>query len=160
MAHEHRGRGRRGRGGRSRVSRGDVRAAVLALLTEEPMHGYQIMQELADRSNGAWQPSPGSIYPSLQQLADEGLVSSHDQDGRKIFELTDAGQTSAAEATQVTPPWERLAGAAGFIDLRQAMASVGAAAKQVATNGTEEQVEKAAEILTETRKHLYQLLAE
>ena len=87
------------RGGRSRASRGDVRSAVLALLSEEPMHGHQIMQELADRIGGAWQPGAGSIYPSLQQLADEGLISSNDLEGPKIFELTDTGKTVAAESS-------------------------------------------------------------
>ena len=151
-----RGRGRR-RGG---VARGDVRVAVLALLSEEPMHGYQIMSELADRSGGAWQPSPGSIYPLLQQLADEGLVESTKADGRKVFGLTDAGETSAAETAEQTPVWERLAGSAGGRDLRDAVSSLAAAAKQVATTGTAEQVEKATAIVTDARKKLYQLLAE
>ena len=95
-----RGRGRHGRGqgmsgffgGRGpRAGRGDIRAAILALLTEQPMHGYQIMNELAERTGGVWRPSPGSIYPSLQMLQDEGLVKSVDQDGRRVFELTEAG---------------------------------------------------------------------
>ena len=108
-----RGRGRsRRRGG---VGRGDVRIAVLSLLSEEPMHGYQIMSELADRSGGAWQPSPGSIYPLLQQLADEGLVESAKSEGRKVFSLTDTGATTAAETADETPVWERLAGSAGAI---------------------------------------------
>ena len=81
------GRGRGG-GGRSQANRGDIRAAVLALLTEQPMHGYQIIQELAERTGGAWQPSAGSVYPSLQLLADEGLIAGTDNDGRKVFALT------------------------------------------------------------------------
>ena len=153
-------RGRRGPGGRSKANRGDIRAAVLTLLTEEPMHGYQIMQELIERTNGAWRPSPGSVYPSLQQLADERLVSGNDQDGRKIFELTDEGRTVADEVAQGAPPWERLAATAGSVDLRHTMSSVGAAAKQVATTGTADQVAKAEEVLTDARKRLYQLLAE
>ena len=143
------------------MHRGDVRTAILALLTEEPMHGYQIMQELIERSGGVWQPSPGSVYPSLQQLADEGLVTSHDQEGRKIFVLTEDGNAAAAAATQAgTPPWERMAETAGIRDLHEAVFSVGAATKQVARNGGEEQIEKAAEILVDARKRLYQLLAE
>ena len=152
-----RGRGRRGPGGRGRANRGDVRAAVLSLLAEEPMHGYQIMQELTERTNGAWRPSPGAVYPALQQLADEGLVSSDDQDGRRVFELTDEGRAAAEEAGDEAPPWERLGGA---VDLRQAVASVAAAAMQVGTNGTPEQLTRAEQILTDTRKKLYQLLAE
>ncbi len=123
------------------------------------MHGYQIMQELIDRSNGAWQPSPGSVYPMLQQLADEGLLTSHEQDGRRVFEITKDGRDAAAKA-EGPPPWERLAATAGSTDLRQTVSAIGAAAKQVAMNGTEDQVDRAAEILTETRKRLYQLLAE
>jgi DNA-binding PadR family transcriptional regulator len=131
---------------------------VLALLAEEPMHGYQVMQELTDRSGGAWQPSPGSVYPTLQLLTDEGLLTVSDQNGRKIFELTGDGEAAAA-AADGPPPWERLA-AAGSVDLRHLMSTVASAAKQVAANGTEEQVEQAAELLTETRKRLYRLLAE
>ena len=153
----HGGRGRRRRG-RGRVHRGDVRTAVLALLAEEPMHGYQIMQELTDRSGGVWQPSPGSVYPTLQLLTDEGLLTVSDEDGRKTFALTADGETAAA-ASDGPPPWERLA-AAGSIDLRDLMSSLGSAAKQVAATGTDEQIAAAAEILTETRKRLYRLLAE
>ncbi|HUP73424.1 MAG TPA: PadR family transcriptional regulator [Acidimicrobiales bacterium] len=154
------GRGRGGRGGRSQANRGDIRAAVLALLTEQPMHGYQIIQELAERTGGVWQPSPGSVYPSLQLLADEGLVASTDQDGRKVFALTAEGTTRAAEAAGDAPPWERLAATAGSVDLRHTLGGVAAATRQVATTGTAEQVVKADAILTEARKRLYQLLAE
>ena len=88
-----RGRGRhRGRGAR----RGDVRAAVLALLAERPMHGYEIIQQIEERSGGVWRPSPGSIYPSLQLLADEGLVTGDETGGRRLFTLTDAGREEAA----------------------------------------------------------------
>lgn len=162
MTHRHGGMrgGRRGRGGRARVGRGDVRAAILALLAEEPMHGYQIMQELEDRSNGVWQPSPGSIYPTLQLLTDEGLVISRDDEGRKVFELTDAGRDKASEAGAEDAPWERLAGSAGFTDLRQGVFAIGSATKQIARTGTEDQAKRAAEILAETRQRLYQLLAE
>ena len=154
------GRGRGGPGRRSHASRGDIRSAVLALLTEQPMHGYQIIQELAERTGGAWQPSPGSVYPSLQLLADEGLIASTDQDGRKVFALTAQGASVAAEAAADTPPWERLASSAGEVDLRQGLAGVAAATRQVATTGTAEQITKADAILTDARKRLYQLLAE
>jgi DNA-binding PadR family transcriptional regulator len=153
-------RGRRGPGGGPRANRGDARAAILALLAEEPMHGYQVMHELAERTNGAWQPSPGSIYPALRQLAHDGLVSSSDQEGRRVFELTDAGRSAVADSDQGAPPWERLAASPADVDLRQSMFSLAAAAKQVVTSGTAEQVMRADEILTETRKRLYQLLAE
>jgi DNA-binding PadR family transcriptional regulator len=154
------GRGRGFAGGRSQANRGDIRAAVLALLTEQPMHGYQIIQELAERTGGAWQPSPGSVYPSLQLLADEGLIASTDEDGRKVFALTADGQTRAAEAAGDVPPWERLAATAGSIDLRHSIAGLVSAIKQVATTGTAEQIARADAILVDARKRLYQLLAE
>jgi DNA-binding PadR family transcriptional regulator len=117
--HGRRGRGRHGRshgmsgffGGRGpRAGRGDIRAAILALLTEQPMHGYQIMNELAERTGGVWRPSPGSIYPSLQMLQDEGLVKSVDQDGRRVFELTEAGTEAASQASAEPKPWDAVAG--------------------------------------------------
>ena len=86
----HRGRGRR-------IRRGDVRAAILLLLEEEPRNGYQVMQELESRSGGTWRPSPGSVYPALQLLADEGLVRSEARDGGNVFELTDAGRAHVEE---------------------------------------------------------------
>ena len=124
------------------------------------MHGYQIMQELEERSGGAWQPSPGSIYPTLQLLADEGLVISEAVDGRNVFHLTEDG-ASAVAANDEPPPWERLAaeGGAAFADLRQAMFQLGAAVRQVATAGTRAQAEAADAILRDARKAVYRLLA-
>jgi DNA-binding PadR family transcriptional regulator len=124
------------------------------------MHGYQIIQELAERTGGAWQPSAGSVYPSLQLLADEGLIAGTDSDGRKVFALTAEGAARAAEAAGEAPPWERLAATAGSVDLRHAMAGVIHATKQVASTGTTDQIARADAILTDARKRLYQLLAE
>src|SRR5699024_5639742 len=86
------GSGRRGHGhpGGRRANRGDVRAAVIHLLAEEPMHGYQIIREIEQRSDGAWKPSAGSVYPSLQLLADEGLLTVEEDAGRKTYSLTEA----------------------------------------------------------------------
>jgi DNA-binding PadR family transcriptional regulator len=147
-----------------RRSRGDIRAAILALLTEAPMHGYQIIQELGERTDGAWRPSPGSVYPTLQALADEGLVRAVEEDGgRRLYELTDAGREPAAEAA-ATPAWEAVqnetAGDEGPHAMRKLAFGVGMAAMQVAQAGTAEQAEQAREILTETRKRLYRLLAD
>src|SRR6266576_1975130 len=89
------GRGPRGRGRKAR--RADIRTAALLLLAEEPRNGYQIMQEVEERSNGLWRPSPGSVYPALQQLEDEGLIRSEEIDGRKLFELTDEGRAYVQE---------------------------------------------------------------
>ncbi|HEY5859998.1 MAG TPA: PadR family transcriptional regulator [Actinomycetota bacterium] len=133
---------------------------MLTLLTEAPMHGYQIITELADRTHGVWRPSPGSIYPLLQQLADEGLVVSAEQGGRNVFNLTDEGRSIATDETDGPPIWDRVAGEGTAVDLREAVDTVASAARQVARTGTTEQATKAAEILTEARKRLYQLLAE
>jgi len=142
------------------VSRGDVRAAVLILLAEEPMHGYQLMQEMEERSDGGWEPSPGSIYPTLQQLADEELVSSESQGGKNIFSLTDAGR-EAVSAIDEPPAWERFQGEGGARSgkLRRSMMQLGAATRQVGSAGTDTQVEQAIEVLTDARKKLYAILA-
>src|ERR687889_26340 len=101
------GGGPRWRGSKAR--RGDVRSAILAVLAERPMNGYQIIQEIAERSGGAWKPSPGSIYPTLQQLEDEGLVTADAATGRRTFTLTDEGRAYVAEhADEVAAPWEAM----------------------------------------------------
>ena len=118
-----------------------------------------MMQEMQDRSNGAWQPSPGSVYPTLQQLADEGLVTSSEDGGRKVFTLTAAG-LAVNDDTTTPPPWEDLAGTDSYVEMRRAVASVMAAARQVAQVGRADQVAAATVILTDARQRLYQLLAE
>src|ERR1019366_10438996 len=95
------GGGPRGRGRKAR--RGDIRTAALLLLSEEPRNGYQIMQEVEERSDGVWRPSPGSVYPALQQLEDEALIRSEETDGRKLFRLTDAGQAYLRERGEEEP---------------------------------------------------------
>lgn len=149
-------------GGGRRAGRGDVRAAILALLAEQPMHGYQVIQELERRSGGAWNPSPGSVYPTLQQLQDEGLVKGVEQEGgRRVFELTDAGRAEAGSAAG-TPPWEEVAGSVGedLRSTRDLFFQVAAATWQVAQTGTAKQVAAAHDILRDARRRLYQLLAE
>ena len=138
-----------------------MRIAVLAVLNDQPMHGYQIMQELEERSGGGWQPSPGSIYPTLQQLADEGLIASNSVDGKNVFNLTEDG-ASAVAANEDPPPWERFAGEGGaaYSGLKRSMFQLGAAAKQVAAAGSQAQVEAANDILNDARKAIYRLLAE
>lgn len=155
------GPGGRGPGRGPRARRGDVRAAVLLLLAEQPMHGYQIIGELAERSGGAWRPSPGSVYPLLQMLADEGLVRAEDADGRKVFHLTEVGTAEATAAGERRTPWE--AAAAGVDDevatlARQAHA-VFTAAAQVAQAGDAAHVTAATRVLDEARRSLYRILA-
>ena len=157
--HQH-GRGRRAHpearhGGRLR--HGDVRTAILMALAEGPAHGYEIGQRLLGASGGAWQPSPGSIYPTLQTLADEDLVTSEERDGKRIYTLSRAGTSELAEREKrgEGPPWE---GARGG-ELREAVVALKMAAKQVGAVGTAEQRARAKTIVDEARRQLYELLA-
>ena len=149
--------------GRPRSRRGDVRFAVLRLLAEEPMHGYQMITVLAERSGGAWRPSPGSIYPTLQQLEDEGLVTVTEREGRRTFTLTDAGRAEVERAPAGRrAPWDELKDedGAGTRALRATAFQVMGAAMQVAAAGDERQVARAERLLKDARKALYRLLAE
>jgi len=148
------------RGGHRRARRGDVRAAILALLTERPMHGYEIIGELEQRTEGAWRPSPGSVYPTLQMLEEEGLLVAEESDGKRRFGLTDTGKAEA-EAHEGPTPWEALLADSGdeAMNLRDAMGTTIQALKQVFRVGTPTQQAKAVEILTETRRRLYEVLA-
>ncbi len=147
--------------GGPRVRRGSIRTAILFLLAEEPMHGYQIMQELSERTDGMWRPSPGSIYPTLQQLADQDLIRGEDEGGKIVYHLTDTGRAKV-ETSEATPPWQRFDDAAdtGLGGLKELGFQVAAAVMQVAHAGNEEQVSTAKEILAETRSRLYRLLAD
>ncbi len=140
-----------------------MRAAILFALSEEPMHGYQIMQWLEERSGGAWRPSPGSVYPTLQLLEDQGLVSGEETEGRRVFSLTDAGSQEAAAVAERLgdAPWSAVAsGQDPRFALRQAVFQLGAAVRQVGTAGSEDDVGKTLEILREARQRLYALLAD
>lgn len=145
-----------------RMGRGDVRAAVLALLAEKPMHGYQIISEIAERSGGAWKPSAGSVYPTLQLLADEGLISAEESNGRKTYSLTDAGRAEAEASADRPAPWQtpspRDFGAGGA--LPKAGIELAQAAAQIGRSGTPEQVKQAVEVLDDARRRLYSILAQ
>ena len=147
-------------GRRAGVRRGDVRTAILALLAESPMHGYQVMQQLAERSGGIWQPSAGSVYPTLQLLEDEGLVTGAEADGRRVYSLTDAGrEAAAAGAKRGRAPWE-VDGADEAVDLRTAFSAFASAFGQVAATGSPETVAVATAIVNDARRSLYRLLAD
>ena len=152
--------GFRGRGPKAR--RGDVRTAILLLLAEEPRNGYQLMQELEERSGGVWRPSPGSIYPALSQLEDEGLVRSDESAGRRAFELTDAGRTYLEENREALgSPWDDVGGDVpeSVIELRKLMMQLGMATMQVAQAGDEAQTAEAHKVLEDARRSLYRILA-
>ncbi len=147
---------------RRRRQRGDVRLALLALLEERPMHGYEMMQELADRTHGMWRASPGSVYPALQLLEDQGLVRSETSDGRRQFTLTDAGRAELASTAHASSPWETMVHQMDEVDvaLRSGLHQVAIAVHQVAEAGTAEQKARAEELLKELRRQLYLILAE
>ena len=146
-----------------RVRRGDVRAAALALLAEEPRNGYQIIQAIAERSGGVWQPSPGSVYPALQQLEDEGLIQTETADGgRKHYTLTSEGREYvAAHPEEVQAPWEAVARSvdSDALELRRLFGEVMMAASQVDRVGSDEQIAQAHQIMADARRKLYRILA-
>jgi DNA-binding PadR family transcriptional regulator len=146
-----------------KASRGDVRAAILALLRDGPRNGYQIMSEIEERSGGAWRPSPGAVYPALSQLADEGLISAEESGGKRTFSLTDAGRAYVAEnpemargaweSTEQREAWE-------LPGLFAAAARLGSGIVQLAHAGTAAQVSAAERLLERTRRELYRILAD
>src|SRR3954468_12643705 len=145
--------GGRGRGGM--VRRGEIRPLILSALATKPMHGYEVITERQAQSGGRWRPSAGSVYPTLQQLADEGLVTSQDVDGRRVYTLTDEGRAAAAEAPLF--PWRQKG--RGADDVRHLARQVVEAAMQVERVGTSEAGIAARAILVDTRAKLYGLLA-
>lgn len=155
-----RGRGERfgGRGRRSR--RGDVRAAILTLLAERPMHGYEMIQEIKERSGELWTPSPGSVYPTLQLLADEGLIADEGSGSRRLYTLTEEGRAAAAKVE--TPPWEEIARDADprDVSLRDAIGQLMGATVQVAQAASGDQKRRAVEVLNGARRELYAILGE
>lgn len=162
------GRGRRGGppwgpGGGGRMRRGDIRTALLAVLRDGPGHGYELIQRLEEKSDGAWRPSPGSVYPTLQMLDDEGFVTATERDGKRTFELTDAGRAEAEARIDEAgaPPWE-LAGRGGRPsgEVREAFGHLALAIKQISSAGTDDQRERAVGVLKDARKQLYAILAE
>ncbi|MCV7259649.1 PadR family transcriptional regulator [Mycobacterium shimoidei] len=152
--------GRRGGPGR-RGRRGDVRAAILVLLAERAMHGYEMIQQIAERSQDLWRPSPGSVYPTLQLLVDEGLIVGSETEGSKrLFELTEEGR-AAAEKVQ-TPPWDEIADGVdpAHINLRTALGQLFGAVAQSAHAATAEQQQRIIEIVNNARREIYTVLSE
>jgi len=145
-----------------RVRRGDVRAAILALLAEEPRNGYQIIQEIAARSGGIWRPSPGSVYPALQQLADEGLVTSAESGGSRVYRLTDAGRAHVAERARRRPPWAEVACSLpeDLAELRLLWAQLQDAFGQLVQVANARQAAAARRLLRDTRRAIFRILAD
>ena len=153
-----------GRRGRGRARRGDVRQAVLALLAEEPLNGYQMIQKLAEHTEGGWKPSPGAIYPALAQLEDEGLIEQFDNEGTKSYRLTDAGRTASADINE--KPWDAFntENAPLHPEAMKTMwnefRGLAMAAQELTRNGSQAQQERAGQLLAETKRKLYGLLAD
>jgi DNA-binding PadR family transcriptional regulator len=145
------------------MRRGNVRAAILLLIEEEPRNGYQVMQELEQRSEGMWRPSPGSVYPAFQMLADEGLILSEARDGGNVYALTDAGREYVEQnREQLGNPWEQAGEGMpeGVRELVHLAMQVGIATRQVTHHGTQAQRDEAAKVLKDARRALYRILAE
>lgn len=155
------GHHRRGRGG-PRARRGDVRAAILALLEERPMHGYEMIKELEERTEGAWTPSAGSIYPTLQLLEDEGLIEGEEVEGKRRFALTEAGVEARAEKAGEQAPWDavRAGTAPEQASLRDSIRKLHHAIGQAFHAADESQQKRIAQLLDETRRRIYAILAE
>jgi DNA-binding PadR family transcriptional regulator len=155
------GRGPRGRG-RGRARRGDVRLALLRLLAEEPSNGYQLMQTIEERSGGRWRPSPGSVYPTLSQLEDEGLIRSAEVEGARRFEITDAGREHLESRADEPAPWDPIDedGENAITELGPLVIQIGKATWQVASEGDKAQRDRAIQLLSETRRALYGILAQ
>ncbi|MFE9258665.1 PadR family transcriptional regulator [Streptomyces sp. NPDC006879] len=154
--------GRGGRGGpRGRARRGDVRASILALLVDRPMHGYEMIQEIAERSGGVWKPSPGSVYPTLQLLEDEGLIVSRSEGGKKLFTLSEAGRVEAEAGPRA--PWEEVGQGVDWEAMKEIRAAgfgLTEAFGQVWKTGTSEQRQRAIAVVNDARKRLYLILAD
>ena len=153
--------GFRGRGHRGRARRGDVRASILALLKIRPMHGYEMIQEISELSGGTWRPSPGSVYPTLQLLEEEGLITGTESGGKRLFSLTETGQAEAEEGPEA--PWEEAGRGVDWEavhEVRQVAGGLFAAFGQVMATGSEEQRAKAIAVVNEARKKLYLILAD
>ncbi|WP_316043427.1 PadR family transcriptional regulator [Actinomadura sp. CNU-125] len=133
---------------------------MLALLAERPMHGYEMIQELDERTGGVWRPSPGSVYPTLQMLEDEGLVTSREDGGKRLFSLTDTGREEVSK--QTTAPWEEVTDAAGENVLRgrEAVGQLMGALQQVMAVGSETQKARALDVVNDARRRLYGILAD
>ena len=147
--------------GRTRGRRNNVRAAILALLTERPMHGYEMIKEIDTRTGGVWSPSPGSIYPTLQLLEDEGLITSEESGGRKRFTLTDAAGDEATAAA-ADAPWNEFSEetvSTGH-DTKEAIFGIMNALRQIGFEGSPEQWQQAVSVLNDTKRRLYAILAD
>ena len=149
--------------GSQRARRGAVRDALLVVLAERPMHGYELITELEARSSGRWRPSPGSIYPALGRMEEQGLLTAAELDDRKVFSLTARGREARealdVDGTDPTPDrWHETGDGHGA--LRALPAEIAGQARQLRRFGSPDQVERAAALLDDVKRELYAILAD
>lgn len=142
------------------IRRGEIRPLILTVLRQKPMHGYEVIQELESQSGGRWRPSAGSVYPTLQQLADEGLVSSVEVDGRRTYTLTDEGQKVAAETGARSPWTDAESESEQQPDVMRLAMQLAGAVVQVQKMGSTHARTETTRILTDARKQIYRVLSE
>jgi DNA-binding PadR family transcriptional regulator len=140
------------------MRRGDVRFALLEALIDGPAHGYELINRLEQRSGGMWRPSAGSVYPTLQLLGEQGLLTGRDEEGKRVFELTAEGR-SEAETARERRPWSASGPSEEHRNLRATVGQLGLAARQVAQVGDDAQITAATDVLVEARQKLYRILA-
>ena len=138
-----------------------MRAAILTLLAEQPLHGYEIIQQITTRSGGVWTPSPGSVYPALEQMEALGLISGEQQDDKRVYSITDKGRLAQRSQAHGQAPWDEAAEASGpRVDLGQSIFALMHAVQQVSKTGTDDQVARTVGLVDQARKAIYQILAE
>jgi len=153
------GRGR----GRGRAGRGDIRAVILSVLAEGASNGYNVIKTITERSGGVWRPSPGSVYPTLQQLVDEELIEAVGAGRRTEYQLTDAGRTYVKEhADELTRAWESSAPKRSEQELafQQSVGKLMGVVGQFHHAASDAQRAAAVEKLDEARRALYLILAD
>lgn len=151
---------KRDRGDERRTPRGDIKYILLALLAEEPRHGYELIKELEARYGGFWKPSPGSVYPTLQLLEEGGYLTSEQVEGKKVYTITNSGRELLSERGDSRDWMDRGNKPEHLIELKGAIADVGAAVMQVARSRNPDKVTRVQEILNRAKREIYSILAE
>jgi len=143
-----------------RTPRGDIKYILMALLAEQPRHGYELIKELEERYGGSWKPSPGSVYPTLQLLEEGGYLISEQQEGKRVYTITDSGRELLAQRGDPLDWMEKRSKPQQWMELGNAIADVGAAVMQVARSGNSDKISRVQEILTRVKREIYSILAE
>jgi DNA-binding PadR family transcriptional regulator len=140
-----------------RAGRGDLEPIILRLLSEKPMHGYEIIRTLEERSHGFWRPSPGSVYPILQFLEEQDLVMSQEQSGKKVYAITTKGREQAEEVMKphsTNPFSERLRAGLRFRDMKESIRESVHYLREVAIHGDDSQIKAVKNIIQKAHDEL------